>query len=75
MSERCPNSRMQYTGTDPRTRKKTGKATCKVTCMLCRGAGRIENCSDCQGCGLGPGGVPCKTCNTCGKVPAVTIQK
>jgi RecJ-like exonuclease len=74
MSDRCPNVTKSYNGKDPRTRKTVYK--CKVTCMICKGVGRVEECPDCQGAGLRSGGFPCNTCGTCGKVPSLsTLQK
>ena len=73
MSERCPDAVKAYDGRDPRTRKVIYK--CKTQCSKCHGTGRVEPCPDCGGAGLRPGGFPCNTCGTCGKVPSFSSVK
>jgi hypothetical protein len=62
VSEPCLNAKKVKTTT--RTLFK-----CDPSCMICKGAGEIEDCPDCDGCGLRTGGVRCATCNCYGKVP------
>jgi hypothetical protein len=68
MSETCPNAKRVYVGRDPKTR--TIKHRCDVICPLCKGRAVVEDCADCDGCGLRPGGIKCQTCQCYGKVPA-----
>lgn len=43
---------------------------CATDCLICHGTGMVEDCPDCDGCGLRQGGVRCQTCNCYGKVKA-----
>ena len=68
MSEPCPNAKKNK-------RLHGGKVigytfTCQPLCELCRGRGEVDECPDCDGCGLRRGGTRCETCRCYGKVPA-----
>jgi RecJ-like exonuclease len=63
----CRNAKLYVVskGTE-RTRR---ELHCKIECMLCRGAGKVETCPTCEGAGLYHG-QRCNVCNAHGCVPA-----
>lgn len=73
MSEVCPNARKIYVGRDQKTHAAIYKHKCDVTCAICRGNAHVQDCPDCDGCGLGKGGVKCQTCGCYGKVPEALV--
>jgi RecJ-like exonuclease len=67
MSMLCPNARKVHA---LRARRHFDEYKCDVLCVLCNGSAVVDDCPDCDGCGLRVGGVRCETCRCQGKVPA-----
>lgn len=70
MSEPCQNAKK--TSVLMGAKRKT-VYKCDTACPVCHGHAQVDDCPDCDGCGLRPGGVRCTTCQCYGKVPAATV--
>jgi DnaJ-class molecular chaperone len=67
----CKHARLynEYRGTD----KPKKVMRCLVTCMICRGSGKVITCQKCDGAGLLKGDA-CGACNTTGFVAYSGVQ-
>lgn len=71
MSEPCPNSRKVKTYNGGKMIGTVNK--CDVLCPLCKGSAHVEDCPECDGCGLQKGGARCANCQCYGKIPARAV--
>jgi hypothetical protein len=63
MSEPCPNAKAVKSAV-------MKKFKCEPFCAICKGKAYVQECPECDGCGLRKGGIRCETCQCYGKVPA-----